>query len=200
MMIAPNDPKGDGIADRDIALQPLHLVGSQAELADGGTCRSDDGRLGERARSDAGGKPLVEPEHARQHDNRNEAVDGKDDSHRDLAQRMTAERVEELGAAFETDGIDEQGKQNRFHAVVDRYADLAEQDGDQERSCDAAQLKFAELDFADGIAAGEGKKERDFRRLVKKFHEATASNPPTQSQLAIGDWRLAIERGSQMHG
>ena len=156
---------GDGVADRDIGLQALGLVCGEAEFADRGAGRADDRRLGQAARRDPGGEPLVEAEHARQHDDGDEAADRQHGRHRDLAQRLAAERAEELRAALIADGVDEQCEENGFDAVVDRDAHLADDHRGQERAGDAAELELAELEFADPVADGQRQEEGDLRRL-----------------------------------
>ena len=154
---------GDGVADGHVGLQLLQLGRRQAQARQRVARRADDGRLRQPASGKPRGQALVELEqlgHDQHRDQPRQRHEGRQD---DLADRGAAQRLEELRAAFEADGVDEQRGQDRLDTVVDRHAQQAEQHRHQQRSGDAAELEFAEMDLADPVPDGQREKYQNLR-------------------------------------
>ncbi len=84
--------------------------------------------------------------------------------------------MEELRAALEADGVDEQREEDRLDAGVDGHAQLADHHAHQQRARDTSEREAAELQATDEVAQRDGEKEREQRlgreQAVQEFHGA----------------------------
>ena len=137
--------------------------GDQPELADRIAGGADDRRLRQAASSESCRHAAIQTEHPGRGQNAEQADETHDESGSQLVQRAPVQRVKELRAALESDGIDEQGKEYLLDAAVDIDAELANDDADQQRSGDAAKNEAADLDFPNEVTERDGDEEREQR-------------------------------------
>ncbi len=138
--------------------------------------RADDGRLRQPARPQPRRQPLVQMEHPGDHHHRDQPRHGHHQGHQDLLDRLPPQRAEELRPALEAHGIDEQREQHRLDARINGHPHLADQHRRQQRPRHAPQLERPEPELAHPVTERQGRKQRDFRSLMKDASEKVHSH------------------------